>query len=105
MPFPPIGATWRIDSQEAGGSFKPFMMSGAGPGRKQVRPRLSVLRRGIGEVATFEGRTTAHYLAERVERFPVRLTQLAHGLPVGGELDSLDQGTLVQALRARRPAA
>jgi len=63
---------------------------------------------GIDEVvlamnATLEGQTTAHYLAERLEQFPVRLTQLAHGLPVGGELDYLDEGTLAQALRARRP--
>ncbi len=65
---------------------------------------------GIDEVvlamnATLEGQTTAHYLAERLEQFPVRLTQLAHGLPVGGELDYLDEGTLAQALRARRPVA
>ena len=63
---------------------------------------------GIDEVvlamnATLEGQTTAHYVAERIERFPVRVTQLAHGLPVGGELDYLDEGTLAQALRARRP--
>lgn len=63
---------------------------------------------GIDEVvlamnATLEGQTTAHYVAERIERFPVRITQLAHGLPVGGELDYLDEGTLAQALRARRP--
>ena len=83
-----------------------------------VRPEdLSIdqlLRRvaagGIDEVvlamnATLEGQTTAHYLAERLERYPVRLTQLAHGLPVGGELDYLDEGTLAQALRARRPVA
>ncbi len=55
--------------------------------------------------ATLEGQTTAHYIAERIERFPVRVTQLAHGLPVGGELDYLDEGTLAQALRARRPMA
>ena len=65
---------------------------------------------GVDEVvlamnATLEGQTTAHYLAERLERFPIRLTQLAHGLPVGGELDYLDEGTLAQALRARRPVA
>ena len=65
---------------------------------------------GIDEVvlamnATLEGQTTAHYLAERLDRFPVRVTQLAHGLPVGGELDYLDEGTLAQALRARRPVA
>lgn len=65
---------------------------------------------GIDEVvlamnATLEGQTTAHYLADRLETYPVRLTQLAHGLPVGGELDYLDEGTLAQALRARRPVA
>ena len=74
----------------------------------------SLLRRvsagGIDEVvlamnATLEGQTTAHYLAERLGAFAVRLTQLAHGLPVGGELDYLDEGTLAQALRARRPVA
>ena len=65
---------------------------------------------GIDEVvlamnATLEGQTTAHYLAERLETYPIRLTQLAHGLPVGGELDYLDEGTLAQALRARRPVS
>lgn len=65
---------------------------------------------GIDEVvlamnATLEGQTTAHYLAERLEEYPVRVTQLAHGLPVGGELDYLDEGTLAQALRARRPVS
>ncbi|MXP29149.1 recombination protein RecR [Porphyrobacter algicida] len=63
---------------------------------------------GVDEVvlamnATLEGQTTAHYIAERLEDFPLRITQLAHGLPVGGELDYLDEGTLAQALRARRP--
>ena len=63
---------------------------------------------GIDEVvlamnATLEGQTTAHYLVDRLDCFPVRITQLAHGLPVGGELDYLDEGTLAQALRARRP--
>lgn len=55
--------------------------------------------------ATLEGQTTAHYLVERLESHPVRITQLAHGLPVGGELDYLDEGTLAQALRARRPVS
>ena len=59
----------------------------------------------LGMNATLEGQTTAHYLAERLEKFPIRLTQLAHGLPVGGELDYLDEGTLAQALRARRPVS
>jgi len=55
--------------------------------------------------ATLDGQTTAHYLAERLESQPVRIPQLAHGLPVGGELDYLDDGTLAQALRARRPVS
>ena len=55
--------------------------------------------------ATLEGQTTAHYIAERLEAYPVRVTQLAHGLPVGGELDYLDEGTLAQAIRARRPVS
>jgi recombination protein RecR len=69
-----------------------------------------VAKGGVDEVvlamnATLEGQTTAHYIAERIEAYPVRVTQLAHGLPVGGELDYLDEGTLAQALRARRPVA
>ena len=65
---------------------------------------------GVDEVvlamnATLEGQTTAHYITDRLEGLPVRITQLAHGLPVGGELDYLDEGTLAQALRARRPVA
>ncbi|MEO9469403.1 recombination mediator RecR [Parasphingorhabdus sp.] len=63
---------------------------------------------GIDEVvlamnATLEGQATAHYIAERMEQYPVRLSQLSHGIPVGGELDYLDEGTLAQALRSRRP--
>ncbi|QCI78658.1 recombination protein RecR [Hankyongella ginsenosidimutans] len=55
--------------------------------------------------ATLEGQTTAHYLAEQLAAYPVKVTQLAHGMPVGGELDYLDEGTLAQALKARRPLA
>ena len=84
-------------------------LDGIGPGELTI-DRL-VARVGDGSVdevvlamnATLEGQTTAHYIAERLEASPVRITQLAHGLPVGGELDYLDEGTLAQALRARRP--
>jgi recombination protein RecR len=67
-----------------------------------------VSKGGIDEVvlamnATLEGQTTAHYLAERLGGFPIRLSQLAHGLPVGGELDYLDEGTLSAAIRSRTP--
>jgi recombination protein RecR len=51
--------------------------------------------------ATVDGQTTAHYLSEMVAHLPVRVTRLAHGVPVGGELDYLDEGTLSAALRQR----
>ncbi len=52
--------------------------------------------------ATVEGQTTAHYVIDRLAGTNVQVTRLAHGLPVGGELDSLDDGTLTAALRSRR---
>ncbi|MFA7441191.1 MAG: recombination mediator RecR [Sphingomonadaceae bacterium] len=55
--------------------------------------------------ATLEGQTTAHYIARLLEPTGVTISQLAHGVPVGGELDYLDEGTLAQALRLRRPLA
>jgi len=51
--------------------------------------------------ATVEGQTTAHYITDRVADTGVKITRLAHGVPVGGELDYLDEGTLSQALKAR----
>jgi recombination protein RecR len=54
--------------------------------------------------ATVDGQTTAHYLADRLAGAEVAVTMLARGVPVGGELDWLDDGTIAQALRARRPA-
>lgn len=51
--------------------------------------------------ATLDGQTTAHYLAERLSKFNIKITRLAHGVPVGGELDFLDDGTIAQALKAR----
>jgi recombination protein RecR len=53
--------------------------------------------------ATVEGQTTAHYITERLKAFNIPATRLAHGVPVGGELDYLDEGTLTAAMRARRP--
>ncbi len=84
-------------------------LDGVRPEDLAIAPLLArVEQGGIDEVvlamnATLEGQTTAHYIAERLEGMPLRVTQLAHGLPVGGELDYLDEGTLAQALRARRP--
>ncbi len=86
-------------------------MDGVRPEDLNIASLLSrVAAGGIDEVvlamnATLEGQTTAHYIAERLETAAVRVTQLAHGLPVGGELDYLDDGTLAQALRARRPVS
>lgn len=62
---------------------------------------------GIREVilalnATVDGQTTAHYVAEQIEDTGVEITRLAHGVPVGGELNHLDDGTLAAALRSRR---
>jgi recombination protein RecR len=51
--------------------------------------------------ATVEGQTTAHYITDRLAASGVTITRLAHGVPVGGELDYLDEGTLSQALKAR----
>jgi len=54
--------------------------------------------------ATVDGQTTAHYVSERLANLGVSVTSLARGVPVGGELDWLDDGTIATALRARRPA-
>ncbi|MDF2094520.1 recombination mediator RecR [Aquibaculum arenosum] len=54
--------------------------------------------------ATVDGQTTAHYLAERLAGLPVQVTRLGQGVPVGGDLDYLDDGTLLAAFSARRPA-
>ncbi|MFN4019625.1 MAG: recombination mediator RecR [Erythrobacter sp.] len=84
-------------------------LDGIGPEHLNIASLLARVEGGaVDEVvlamnATLEGQTTAHYLVERLAAHPVRVTQLAHGLPVGGELDYLDEGTLAQALRARRP--
>ena len=53
--------------------------------------------------ATVEGQTTAHYILDRLAETGVKVTRLAHGVPVGGELDYLDEGTLSAALAARKP--
>ena len=51
--------------------------------------------------ATLDGQTTAHYIAERLNPLGIKVTRLAHGVPIGGELDFLDDGTIAQALKAR----
>lgn len=53
--------------------------------------------------ATVDGQTTAHYVTDRLDGLGVKITRLAHGVPVGGELDYLDEGTLTAAIRSRTP--
>jgi recombination protein RecR len=84
-------------------------LDGVGPENLRVGELVERARQGVGEVilalpATVDGQTTAHYLAERLQPAGVSVTSLARGVPVGGELDWLDDGTIAQALRARRPA-
>ena len=84
-------------------------LDGVGPEELGVAELVARARApGIAEIvlatgATVEGQTTAHYLAERLGDCGVSITRLAHGVPVGGALDYLDDGTLTTALRARRP--
>ncbi|MEC8247372.1 MAG: recombination protein RecR, partial [Pseudomonadota bacterium] len=52
--------------------------------------------------ATVEGQTTAHYISDMLAPLSLTITRLAHGVPVGGELDYLDDGTLIAAMRSRR---
>ena len=86
-------------------------LDGRGPEDLAIASLIArVAAGGISEVilatsATVEGQTTAHYVTDRLEDLggDVRITRLAHGVPVGGELDYLDDGTLSAALKARRP--
>ncbi len=83
-------------------------IDGIGPDELRIAPLISrASDTGVREViialgATVDGQTTAHYLAERLSGCQVEITRLAHGVPVGGELDHLDDGTLATALRSRR---
>ncbi|HEY9013001.1 MAG TPA: recombination mediator RecR [Devosia sp.] len=86
-----------------GGVLSP--LDGVGPDDLSIEP---LIRRAgdFSEIvlavnATVEGQTTAHYITDRLQGTGVKVTRLAHGVPVGGELDYLDEGTLSQALRAR----
>jgi len=111
-----VGALWAM---ERGGSFRGryHVMGGLlsaldGVGPDSLRVGSLVARAEAAEVtevilalpATVDGQTTAHYLAERLAPCGVTISMLARGVPVGGELDWLDDGTIAQALRARRPA-
>lgn len=83
-------------------------MDGMGPDDLAIPALVQrVQAGGIAEVilatnATMDGQTTAHYIADRLHPLGVKTSRLAHGIPVGGELDYLDEGTLSAALKARR---
>jgi len=83
-------------------------LGGVGPEDLSVQPLLARLAEGkVEEVilalpATVDGATTAHYLTDRLRPTGVRVTRLAQGVPIGGALDVLDEGTLAAALKARR---
>ncbi len=111
-----VGDLWALERSGAfkgryqvlGGTLS--AIDGMGPDQLNID---SLLRRaaedGVKEVilalsATVEGQTTAHYIGERLAGLPIAVSRLAHGVPVGGELDYLDDGTLSAALKARRPA-
>jgi recombination protein RecR len=111
-----VGSLWAM---ERGQSFKGryhvlggllSALDGVGPEALRVGELLGRASNSeIQEVilalpATVDGQTTAHYLADRLAPTGVSVTMLARGVPVGGELDWLDDGTIAQALRARRPA-
>ena len=88
-----------------GGTLSP--LDGVGPDELNMSSLVNRVTAGdIAEViiavnATVEGQTTAHYLTDQLSAFNVTVTRLAHGVPVGGELDYLDEGTLAAALKAR----
>ena len=111
-----VGALWAM---ERAGAFRGryhvlggllSALDGVGPDALRVGPLVSRAADGVvREVvlalpATVDGQTTAHYLADRLAGAQVSVTMLARGVPVGGELDWLDDGTIAQAMRARRPA-
>lgn len=90
-----------------GGVLSP--LDGVGPEDLNLATLVErVHRDGVGEVilalgATVDAQTTAHYITDLLREAPVKVTRLAQGVPVGGELDYLDEGTLSAAIRARTP--
>lgn len=111
-----VGDLWALERSGAyrgcyhvlGGTLS--ALDGRGPEQLAIDDLIRrVAAGGVSEVilalsATVEGQTTGHYLAERLDGHAIQLTRLAQGVPVGGTLDYLDDGTLTTALRARRTA-
>src|SRR5262249_407270 len=88
-----------------GGSLSP--LDGIGPEELNIAKLVGrVSAGGVGEVilalnATVEGQTTAHYIMDQLAGLGTKVSRLAHGVPVGGELDYLDEGTISAAIRQR----
>lgn len=111
-----VGDLWALERAGAhkgryhvlGGLLSP--LDGVGPDDLNVGGLVERAREaGVTEVilalaATVDGQTTAHYLTERLEEAEVSVTRLSQGVPVGGELDYLDEGTIAAAMKTRRPA-
>lgn len=111
-----VGELWALERAHAhrglyhvlGGTLS--ALAGVGPEELSIAPLLRrVGEGGVTEVilalpATVEGASTAHYLVDRLRPTGVQVTRLAQGVPIGGALDVLDDGTLAQALKARREA-
>jgi recombination protein RecR len=108
-----VGDLWALERASAtrgryhvlGGVLSP--LDGIGPDDLNIASLAGRVRAGgIGEVvlavnATVEGQTTAHYITDQLSGSGARITRLAHGVPVGGELDYLDDGTLSAAMKSR----
>jgi recombination protein RecR len=108
-----VGDLWALERAGAlraryhvlGGVLSP--LDGVGPGDLNLTSLVArISAGGVGEVilavnATVDGQTTAHYIVDLLADYPVKVTRLAHGVPVGGELDYLDDGTLAAAMRQR----
>ena len=111
-----VGDLWALERAGAhrgayhvlGGLLSP--LDGVGPDDLHIGALIGRVKEGaVKEVvlalpATVDGQTTAHYLADHLEGGGVSVTRLSQGVPVGGELDYLDEGTLSAAMKARRPA-
>ncbi len=88
-----------------GGTLSP--LDGIGPDDLTIAELVDRVSGGdvkeliIAVNATVEGQTTAHYITDQLSDFAISISRLAHGVPVGGELDYLDEGTLSAAMRAR----
>ncbi len=100
------GGTYRGRYHVLGGVLS--AIDGVRPEDLNIGPLVARLEAGgVREIilalnATVDGQTTAHYVADRLKHTGITMTRLAHGVPVGGELDQLDDGTLSAAMRARR---